>query len=104
MAAPGRGSRSRLSGAQCRRPPTGSTPHLPSVPFQTTLYVPYPRRDAAATLMTSVTALSSTTGDPVHRFFQMWQQTGGDNANPDLYTWVSVTAGKGADTMDVTAT
>jgi phospholipase C len=32
----------------------------------------------------------------------MWQQTGGDNAKLDLYTWVAVTAGKGAATEGVT--
>ena len=46
-------------------------------------------------------ALSAATGDPVHRFFQMWQQTGGDNARLDLFTWVAVTTGKGADTIGV---
>jgi phospholipase C len=33
----------------------------------------------------------------------MWQQTGGDNARLDLFTWVAVTTGKGADTIGVTA-
>jgi phospholipase C len=45
-------------------------------------------------------AWSSTmpaTGDPVHRFFQMWQQTGGDNAQHDMFVWVADTVGKGPD-------
>jgi phospholipase C len=43
------------------------------------------------------------TGDPVHRFFQMWQQTGGNNENLHLHTWVAATAGQGGDTPGVTA-
>jgi acid phosphatase len=46
--------------------------------------------------------LTSTTGDPVHRFFQMWQQTGGDNSKLDMYTWVAATAGQGGDTAENT--
>jgi acid phosphatase len=77
--------------------------NLPNGPFQITRYVPYPVANAGPTLASSTAALSASTGDPVHRFFQMWQQTGGDNSRPDLYTWVDVTAGMGADTADVTA-
>jgi phospholipase C len=77
---------------------------LPSGPFQITRYVPYPGANASATLASSTAALSASTGDPVHRFFQMWQQTGGDNSRLDLYTWVAVTTGMGADTAGVTAT
>lgn len=42
------------------------------------------------------------TGDPVHRFFQMWQQTGGSNADLSRYTWVATTAGRGPDTPGIT--
>jgi phospholipase C len=42
------------------------------------------------------------TGDPVHRFFQMWQQTGGSNADLTRYTWVATTAGRGPDTPGIT--
>ena len=42
------------------------------------------------------------TGDPVHRFFQMWQQTAGTNKRLDLFTWVAETAGQGGDTPGVT--
>jgi len=86
---------------------TGDDPrfpgNLPPGPFQITRYVPYPVTAAVPTLDTATAALSAATGDPVHRFFQMWQQTGGDNGKPDLFTWVAVTAGKGADTIGVTA-
>lgn len=52
-----------------------------------------------STLYSSL-GLVATTGDPVHRFFQMWQQTGGDNSKLDLYTWVASTAGQGGDTVE----
>lgn len=35
------------------------------------------------------------TGDPVHRFFQMWQQINGGDKN--LFVWVAETAGAGPD-------
>ncbi len=39
-------------------------------------------------------AHSDFPGDPVHRFFQMWQQVG-DNNKKDLFVWVAETAGIG---------
>ena len=56
-------------------------------PFQITHFVNY----------------TSGLGDPVHRFFQMWQQTGGDNRSPDLFTWTASTTGAGGDTRGITA-
>jgi phospholipase C len=47
-------------------------------------------------------AFGLETGDPVHRFFQMWQQTGGSNADLGRYTWVAVTAGRGGDSRGTT--
>lgn len=76
---------------------------LPAGPFQITRFVPYPVTGPGPTLGAATAALSAATGDPVHRFFQMWQQTGGDNGKLDLFTWVAVTTGKGADTLGVTA-
>ncbi|MQR00892.1 alkaline phosphatase family protein [Glaciimonas soli] len=64
--------------------------NLPSGPFQLTKYAPYG------------TASSAQTGDPVHRFFQMWQQTGGDNSKLDLFTWVAASVGQGGDTTGIT--
>jgi phospholipase C len=58
-------------------------------PFQITKYVPYGS--------TSSLSGSSSTGDPVHRFFQMWQQTSGSNQNHSLFTWVATTVGTGGD-------
>lgn len=51
-------------------------------PYQVTKFVPYS---------------SAATGDPVHRFFQMWQQTGGNNTRLGAWTWVATTAGTGGD-------
>jgi phospholipase C len=59
-----------------------------SGPYQITKFVDYGNNTAA-------------TGDPVHRFFQMWQQTAGTNNQPDLFTWVATTVGQGGDTPGV---
>jgi acid phosphatase len=59
-------------------------------PFQITSFVKYGDPTTFAT------------GDPVHRFFQMWQQTGGTNEKLHLHTWVATTAGQGGDTPGVT--
>jgi acid phosphatase len=77
---------------------------LPPGPFQVTRYAALPAIPADPTLATAVANLGAATEDPVHRFFQMWQQTGGDNARLDLYTWVPVTTGMGGDTVGVTRT
>jgi acid phosphatase len=50
--------------------------NLPNAPYQITKYVPY---------------LNSYIGDPLHRFYQMWQEQ--DKGKHDLYTWVHQTAG-----------
>ncbi|HEY3698699.1 MAG TPA: alkaline phosphatase family protein [Spongiibacteraceae bacterium] len=50
---------------------------LPNGPFQITKYVTY----------------DAHTGDPVHRFFQMWQQF--DAGKLDLFAWVALTVGTG---------
>ncbi|MEO8987164.1 MAG: alkaline phosphatase family protein [Rhodanobacter sp.] len=72
-------------------PDTRFPASLPNGPFQITRYVPYV--SASGTVVT---------GDPVHRFFQMWQQTGGDNHRRDMFTWVATTAGMGGDTKGIT--
>lgn len=58
--------------------------NLPNGSFQITQFVPYGSEFSA-------------TGDPVHRFFQMWQQTGGTNRDRSLFTWVATTTGNGGD-------
>ncbi len=50
---------------------------LPNGPFQISKYVPY----------------GAHTGDPVHRFFQMWQQL--DGGKKDLFVWTAQTVGVG---------
>ena len=50
--------------------------NLPNGPYQITRYVPYE---------------NSYVGDPLHRFYQMWQEQ--DKGKHDLYTWVHQTAG-----------
>ncbi|MFK2878265.1 alkaline phosphatase family protein [Rhodanobacter hydrolyticus] len=76
-------------------PDTRFPGNLPNGPFQITRYVPY--RDAGKDGL----AATVVTGDPVHRFFQMWQQTGGDNARLDMFTWVAANTGMGGDTKGV---
>jgi phospholipase C len=51
---------------------------LPNGPFQITKYVDY----------------TAPVGDPVHRFFQMWQQV--DGGRRDLFVWVAETSGEGS--------
>ena len=53
--------------------------NLPNGPFQLSKYTAYQL---------------SYTGDPVHRFFQMWQQY--DEGRSDLFPWVGVTIGYGS--------
>jgi phospholipase C len=53
---------------------------LPAAPFQMSQFTAYQ---------------NSFTGDPVHRFFQMWQQF--DQGRNDLFPWVAITAGIGSE-------
>jgi phospholipase C len=57
-------------------------PDLPNGPYRITRYVAY----------------DAPVGDPVHRFFQMWQQI--DGGRMDLFTWVAVSSGEGSRTRD----
>jgi phospholipase C len=50
--------------------------NLPNAPYQITKYVPY---------------LDSYVGDPIHRFYQTYQQV--SQGNNDLFTWSANTAG-----------
>jgi acid phosphatase len=51
---------------------------MPNAPFQITRYADY----------------MAFIGDPVHRFFQMWQQF--DGGRQDLFVWVALTSGEGS--------
>jgi len=52
--------------------------NMPNGPFQISKYVPY----------------AEYTGDPVHRFFQMWQDV--DGGKNDKFVWVEETIGTGS--------
>jgi acid phosphatase len=81
-------------------PDTRFPANLKNGPFQiTSINVPYAQQITAVEPFLSVFAM---TGDPVHRFFQMWQQTGGDNSKHDMFTWVATTVGQGGDTTGIT--
>jgi acid phosphatase len=58
-------------------PDTRFPADLPNGPFQISRYVPY----------------AAYTGDPVHRFFQMWQDV--DGGRHDKFAWVEQTIGTG---------
>jgi acid phosphatase len=77
---------------------------LPNGPFPLSRFIPYPRQDSSPGFASSTAQLSGAAGDPVHRFFQMWQQCGIENRTPDLFAWVAVTVGMGGDTSGVTST
>jgi phospholipase C len=57
-------------------PDTRFPANLPNGPYPITKYVPYQ---------------NAFVGDPIHRFYQMWQEQ--DKGKHDLYTWVHQTAG-----------
>jgi len=59
-------------------PDTRFPTDLPNGPYQISKYVPY----------------ASYTGDPVHRFFQMWQDV--DGGKHDKFAWVEETIGTGS--------
>ena len=44
--------------------------------------------------ITRCASYDAAVGDPVHRFFQMWQQL--DGGKMDLFTWVALTSGEGS--------
>jgi acid phosphatase len=59
-------------------PDTRFPADLPNGPYQISQYVPY----------------AAYTGDPVHRFFQMWQDV--DGGKHDKFVWVEETIGTGS--------
>jgi acid phosphatase len=64
-------------------------PPLPDGPFQITKYVPY--LDSHGEYTGGCEFYGAYTGDPLHRFYQMWQQSAG--GHDQLATWVPNTAG-----------
>jgi phospholipase C len=65
-------------GRKLNEPDSRFPSDLPDGPFQISQFTAYQ---------------NSFTGDPVHRFFQMWQQF--DQGRNDLVPWVAITAGMG---------
>jgi len=68
----------RTTGLPQYVPDTRFPPDMPNGPFQISKYVPY----------------AAYTGDPVHRFFQMWQDV--DGGRNDKFVWVEETIGTGS--------
>lgn len=60
---------------------------LPNAPYQITRFVPYLDHHGG----NHGCEIGAYVGDPVHRFYQMWQQV--HEGSNDLWTWVGNTAG-----------
>ena len=76
----------RCDDARAFRPDPRFPSDLPNAPYQITKYVPYAGNGSSLCPLPG-----AFVGDPLHRFYQMWQQTNeGTNA---LFTWVDETAG-----------
>ncbi len=63
--------------------------HLPNAPYQITKYVPY--FDSHLQYTGGCEFYGAYVGDPLHRFYQMYQQT--DGYHSKLFTWTANTAG-----------
>ncbi|MGI8904780.1 MAG: alkaline phosphatase family protein [Solirubrobacteraceae bacterium] len=72
--------------------PDGRYPaNLPNAPYQITKYVPYFDGHGEYAKLGACGFNGAFVGDPIHRFYQMYQQiSGGRN---DLWTWVHGTSG-----------
>jgi acid phosphatase len=64
---------------------------LPAGPYQITKYVPYFDDHIEYSQNGQCEFYGAYVGDPIHRFYQMWQQYGSHNGQ--LNTWVANTAG-----------
>jgi acid phosphatase len=64
---------------------------LPNGPFQITKYVPYFDSHLQYSQFGQCELFGAYVGDPLHRFYQMWQQTTASKSR--LNTWVANTAG-----------
>jgi phospholipase C len=76
-------------GLPANSPDTRFPATLPGGPYQITRYVPY--NDDHARYTGGCEFNGAFTGDPIHRFYQMWQQTAAHHGR--LLTWVANTAG-----------
>ena len=77
------------SGLPANSPDTRFPATLPDGPYQITKYVPY--NDDHSQYTGGCEFTGDFTGDPLHRFYQMWQQTAAHHGR--LFTWVANTAG-----------
>ena len=75
-------------GQSADTPDTRFPSNLPNTPYQITKYVPY---DDAHTGSSGCEFHGAYVGDPLHRFYQMYQQVDGGKNN--LFTWVHGTSG-----------
>jgi phospholipase C len=76
-------------GLPANSPDTRFPATLPDGPYQITKYVPY--NDDHSQYTGGCEFNGAFTGDPIHRFYQMWQQTAAYHGR--LFTWVANTAG-----------
>jgi phospholipase C len=71
--------------------------NLANVPYQITKYVPYFDDHGQYNQFGTCEFNGAVVGDPLHRFYQMYQEVSGDQEHPagtnDLWTWVHQTAG-----------
>jgi phospholipase C len=65
--------------------------NLPNGPYQITKYVPYFDDHIEYSSQGQCELFGAYVGDPIHRFYQMWQQYGSHHGQ--LNTWVANTAG-----------
>ena len=72
-------------------PDTRFPANLPSGPYQITKYVPYFDDHIEYSSFGQCEFYGAMVGDPIHRFYQMWQQYGSHNGQ--LNTWVANTSG-----------
>jgi phospholipase C len=75
-------------GQKADTPDTRFPAHLPNAPYQITKYVPY--SDDHLEYTGGCEFFGAYTGDPLHRFYQMYQQTDGGHSR--LFTWAPNTA------------
>jgi phospholipase C len=66
-------------------------PALPDGPFQITKYVPYFDSHVEYSKYGQCELYGAYVGDPLHRFYEMWQQSMGYHSR--LFTWVANTSG-----------
>jgi acid phosphatase len=82
---------SACDGLPGNSPDTRFPADLPNGPFQITKYVPYFDSHVQYSTFGQCELFGAYVGDPLHRFYQMWQQTTASKSR--LNTWVANTAG-----------